>query len=211
MKLIDLTHPLYDGAPAFPNDPKPSVFAHARTATHHYNLSQLVIGSHQGTHLDAMRHFYDAGKTIDAMPLEWFYGPARVLRLPKEPNAEISVDDLEAHEHHLVPEARIFIETGWHRHFGADDFFTAFPGLTQDSARYLVERGIRVLGLDIPTVGKDWLEIHHILLHPEAEVVIVESVAHLDKVPDQFIWSGFPLHLRGGDGSPIRSVAICED
>jgi kynurenine formamidase len=64
--------------------------------------------------------------------------------------------------------------------------------------------------LDIPTVGQEVVEIHRILLHPDAEIVIVESVANLDQVPDRFTWSGFPLPLKGGDGSPIRSVAICD-
>ena len=44
---------------------------------------------------------------------------------------------------------------------------------------------------------------------PQVEVVVVESLANLDKVPDSFIFSGFPLNLTGLDGSPIRAVAIC--
>lgn len=210
MNLIDLTHPLFHAAPAFPNDPKLAIYPHGTIATHGYNISQIVTGSHQGTHLDAMRHFYAQGRTIDRMPLQWFYGPARVLRIPKAPRQTITVADLQQFEIHLQPEAKIFIDTGWYRAFGTDAFFNDFPGLTQDAARYLVERKIRVLALDIPTVGEDVVEIHRILLHPDAEIVIVESVANLDQVPDSFIWSGFPLPWVEGDGSPIRSVAICE-
>lgn len=210
MKLVDLSHPLFDRAPAFPNDPKLGIVPFARGATHPYNLSQIVMGSHQGTHLDAMFHFYDDGRTLDQMPLEWFYGPARVLRIPKPANGVIGVADLEPHAGHLQPEAKIFIETGWHREFGSERFFSDFPGLDLDAARYLAGTGIRVLGLDIPTLGKEYLELHHILLHRDTEVVVVESVAHLDAVPDTFTWIGFPLPFRGGDGSPIRSVALCE-
>ena len=71
MKLVDLSHPLFDRAPAFPNDPKLGIVPFARGATHQYNLSQIVMGSHQGTHLDARFHFYDDGRTLDQMPLEW--------------------------------------------------------------------------------------------------------------------------------------------
>lgn len=211
MKLIDLTHPLFHGAPAFPDDPKLAIYAHGTVKTHGYNISQIVTGSHQGTHLDAMRHFYEEGRSIDQMPLEWFYGPARILRIPRPAKGIITAHDLIPFESILQKDAKIFIDTGWHREFGKSHFFTDFPGLTQDAAHYLVSRGIRVLGLDIPTVGADVFEIHRILLHPDAEIVIVESVANLDQVPATFIWSGFPLRYIGGDGSGIRSVAICED
>jgi kynurenine formamidase len=211
MNIVDLSHPLVHGAPAFPNDPKLAIIAHGTVATHSYNISQVLMGTHQGTHLDAMFHFFDDGRTLDQMPLDWFYGPARVLRLPKEPNEEITAADLRAHETHLGPEAKILIDTGWHRRFGRPEFFTAFPSLTLDAARYLAARRIRLLGLDIPTPGKQWLELHHILLARDVEIVVVESLANLDALPDTFTFAGFPLNFAGRDGSPIRAVAICAD
>jgi arylformamidase len=171
----------------------------------------VLIGTHQGTHLDAMYHFFDDGRALDRMPLDWFYGPARVLRLPKEPNGEITADDLRSHEAHLTPRAKILLNTGWHRRFGRAEFFTDFPSLTLDAARYLAARRIRLLGLDLPTPGKQWLELHHILLAPDVEIVVVEGLANLDTLPDTFTFAGFPLNFSGRDGSPIRAVAICPD
>src|SRR6266481_3537335 len=98
MRLVDLSHPLVDRAPAFPNDPKLAVIEFGRIATHQYNITQLVIGTHQGTHLDAMFHFYDDGRTLDQMPLDWFYGLAKVLKLPKRANGEITAEDLKKYE-----------------------------------------------------------------------------------------------------------------
>ena len=72
MRFVDLSHPLLDKAGAFPNDPKLAVIEFGRIATHKYNMTQLVMGTHQGTHLDAMFHFFDDGRTLDQMPLEWF-------------------------------------------------------------------------------------------------------------------------------------------
>ncbi len=57
MHLIDLSHPLIDKAPAFPNDPKLAVLEFGRIATHKYNITQVLMGTHQGTHLDAMFTF----------------------------------------------------------------------------------------------------------------------------------------------------------
>lgn len=209
MKLIDLSHPLTDGGPAFPGDPTPAIRPFTHLATHQYNLTQVQMGTHTGTHLDAMFHFFDDGRTIDRMPLDWFYGPARVLPVPKAPGAEITAEDLRGHESHLTPGARILLNTGWHRRYGNPEFFEAFPSLTLEAAHYLVSRKIRLLGMDLPTPGKDWLELHHILLAADAEVVLVESLNNLDVLPDTFTFIGFPLNFSGRDGSPIRAVAVC--
>ena len=122
MRLIDLTHPLIHGQQTFPTDPKLSIIAHGTIATLKYNISQISMGTHQGTHLDAMFHFIEDGKTIDQMPLDWFYGPAHVLRIPKQPREELTVADFEPFEHLLTPGARIIYETGWHREFGQPHF-----------------------------------------------------------------------------------------
>ena len=209
MKLIDLSHPLMHGQDTFPMDPKLSIVVHSTTKTLKYNITQVSMSTHQGTHLDAMYHFIDDGKTLDQMPLDWFYGPARVLRIPKNAGEEITMEDFLPFEEHLVPGAKIIYETGWHRNFGAENFFSEFPSLTLEAARYLVSKQIQMLGMDTPTPGNDWYEIHHILLG--AEITIVESLANLDQVPDEFTFIGFPLNFKGRDGSPIRAVAHVTD
>lgn len=208
MNLIDLSHPLEHGQQTFPFDPKLSIIPHGTTTTLKYNISQISMSSHQGTHLDAMYHFIDDGKTLDQMPLDWFYGETHILRIPKQAKEEITVEDLKAYEHLLTEGAKIIYETGWFREFGADHFFTEFPSLTQDAARYLASRKIRMLGMDTPTPSYDWYEVHHILLGEE--IVIVETLTNLDQVPDTITFMGFPLNLKGRDGSPIRAVAMVD-
>ncbi len=208
MKLIDLSHPLVHGQPAFPGDPPLVVQPHGTLATTQFNTTQVTIGTHHGTHLDAMFHFLEDGRTVDRMPLEWFCGPARVLRLPKQAGDEITPDDLRPFEPHLGPEAKVILATGWHRHFGAPDFFTDHPSLTAGAARYLASRRIRLLGMDMPSPGKTWLEIHHILQARGTEIVLVEALANLDALPDEFTFIGFPLNFVGRDGSPVRAVAL---
>jgi kynurenine formamidase len=210
MRFIDLTHPLRDGLPAFSSDPRLRVEPHLTIARHRCNVSRITTGSHQGTHLDAMAHFVADGKTIDQMPLEWFHGPARVLRLPRAPREDITAADLAHHEALLVPGARVLLDTGWAREFGTERFFEDFPSMTQDAARYLASRRLRLIGMDMPTPGRDYYEIHHTLLAADVEMVIVESLANLAALPDdaKFTFIGFPLPWTGGDGSPIRAVAV---
>ncbi len=207
MPLLDLSHSLAPGQIVFPGDPMYSVTPHFTIdMPQRCRVSRLDMGSHQGTHLDALSHFLESGRTIDQMPLDWFYGPARVLRIPKPAGSEIGIEDFLPYEPWLTERAKIIYETGWHREFGQERFFTEFPSLTQEAARYLASKKLRLLGMDTPTPSRDYYEVHHILLG--AEMVIVESLAHLDGAPDEFIFSGFPLPLAGLDGSPIRAVAI---
>ena len=208
MELIDLSHPMEHGQQTFPMDPKLSIISHGNTTTLKYNITQIVMSSHQGTHLDAMYHFLDDGKTLDQMPLDWFYGKTHILRIPKNAKEEITEEDFKPYEHLLTEGAKIIYETGWHKNFGADNFFTEFPTLTLDTSKYLAAKKIRMLGMDTPTPSYDWYEVHHVLLNEE--IVIVEALANLDKAPDEFTFMGFPLNFKGRDGSPIRAVAMVE-
>jgi arylformamidase len=63
-------------------------------------------------------------------------------------------------------------------------------------------------GRSTPTPSRDWYEVHHILLAKDAEIVVVESLANLDRAPDAITFIGFPLNFAGRDGSPIRAVAV---
>jgi kynurenine formamidase len=208
MKFVDLSHPLVHGQDNFPMDPKLSIVPHSTTQTLKYAMTQVCMATHQGTHLDAMSHFIDGGKTIDQMPLDWFFGDAILLRLPKAAREEITTADFQKIEPLLQPGVRLIYETGWHRQFGQANYFSDFPSLTQDAARYLVSRKIRLLGMDTPTPSRDWYEVHHILLAASAEIVVVEGLTNLSQLPERFTFAGFPLNFQGRDGSPIRAVAI---
>jgi len=208
MKFVDLSHPLCDGQPSFPGDPVLQVSPHATIEKERCNVSRIAMGSHQGTHLDAQFHFIPDGKRLDEMPLHWFYGPATLLRIPKPAKAEITLTDLKPFEDRFVPEARIVYETGWYRHYGQPDYFTDFPSLTQEAAAWIAAKRIRLLGMDTPTPSRDYYEVHHLLQQKPAEIVIVESLANLDALPDDFLFIGFPLRFQGGDGSPIRAIAV---
>ncbi len=211
MQLIDLSHPLEHGQLNFPYDPKISVLVHNTVSSIGYNMTQVSLASHQGTHLDAPFHFYDDGKTIDQMDLAQFYGPAHLVDLAPggalAPGTELTVAMFEPHAAKFTPGAKIVYRTGWDRQFGTPEFFSAFPTLTLDAARWIAARGIGMLGMDTPTPSVDWKECHLILLGPGVEIVIVEALRGLERLPEQFLFMGFPLNLKGRDGSPIRAVA----
>ena len=214
MPLIDLSHPLEHGQLNFPFDPKISVLVHHTVDSIGYNMTQISMATHQGTHLDAPYHFYDNGKPIDQMALEQFYGPATLVDLAPggylEAGTPLTVEMFEAHAEAFQPGARVIYRTGWDRMFGDPKFFSDFPTLTQDAARWIADRKIGMLGMDTPTPSTDWKEVHLTLLAAEVEIVIVEALTNLEQLPERFTFIGFPLNIVGRDGSPIRAVAVVD-
>jgi kynurenine formamidase len=212
MKIIDLTHPLKHGQLNFPFDPKISVLVHNTIASIGYNMTEISMASHQGTHLDAPYHFYDDGKTIEQMDLNHFVGEAHLVDLAPgghlEAKTELTVAMFEAHAAVFRPGARIIYRTGWDRMFGKPEFFTEFPTLNLEAAQWIADRGVCMLGMDTPTPSVDWKECHLILLKKGVEIVIVEALTGLEKLPPVFTFIGLPLKLAGRDGSPIRAVAL---
>lgn len=213
-RLIDLSHPLEHGQPNFAFDPKIAVVVHSTLASIGYNMTQISMATHQGTHLDAPYHFYDDGKTIDQMPLDRFYGPAVLVDLAPgtclAAKTPITVEMLQPHVPKFQPEAKVIYRTGWDRTFGMPECFTDYPTLTLDAAQWIAQRRIGLLGMDTPTPSTEWKEVHLTLLKKGVEIVIVEGLTNLDKLPERFEFVGFPLNIKGRDGSPIRAVAVVE-
>jgi len=215
VRLVDLSHPLEDGQLSYPNDPEIHVTPHRTMESHGVNVSRLTMGTHQGTHLDAPFHFFAQGATLDGIPLERFYGPARLVDLaPKgvlEAKTPLEVEMFQEHADAFEPGARVIYRTGWDRMFGRPEFFTDLPSLTLEAARWIAETQIALLGMDTPTPSKiAGRECHYALLEEGVEIVIVEGLANLDQLPERFTFIGFPLNLTGRDGSPIRAVGVIE-
>ncbi|MBL62270.1 MAG: hypothetical protein CMI30_02570 [Opitutae bacterium] len=213
--LIDLSHSLENGVPSFPGDPDYESVPHATHDKDRLNVTRLSMGSHQGTHLDAPYHFYADGKKIDEMSLEPFFGPARLLDLAPDgeipANTELGVDTFSVHEECFQPEARVILRTGWETKFGTKAFFTDFPSITPAAAEWIAQTGIKLLGMDLPTPGKDAWGTHLPLLKPGVEIVIVEALCNLHLLPENFTLVAFPIKLKGMDGAPIRAVAMIDE
>lgn len=215
-RLIDLSLPLTDGGPSYPNDPPLRIQPYRTLAAGGCNVSIISIGTHQGTHLDAPWHFVEGGRPLDQIPLDAFYGPAVLADLAPggelPPKTPISPEMLSRHEAAFVPGGRVILRTGWYSRFGRPEYFTDLPSLTADAARWIADKRIALLGMDMPTPSKiAGRECHHILLGPDAEIVIVEALTNLHELPHAFTFIGFPLHFVGLDGSPIRAVAVVPD
>ena len=169
------------------------------------NDSVLMCGVHTGTHVDAPVHFLAHGADVTHLPLEILIGPAVVAALPDVD--AITADTLEGLN---LPSdtQRLLLRTrnseSWRR--GERAFQPDFVALTADAARWVVHRGIRLIGVDYLSVQRfhDHHETHLVLL--EAEVVIVEGLNLAQAAPGNYEFICLPLKLAGADGAPARAV-----
>ncbi len=208
-RIVDLSLDIYDKAPTFWPDPKTAVIEHLGVKDLKYNITQLVMSTHLGTHADAPYHFFDDGKTVDEVDPARGFGLAWVLDLSgKRPKEEISPADLAPYDARITAGARLVVRTGWHSVFPQARYFTDYPGLSPAACELLAARRVACLALDTPSVyAPDYVTVHHTLLR--AEVLIVEGLAHLDRLEgEQVFLVALPLRVRGRDGAPCRAIAV---
>lgn len=171
----------------------------------HANDSVLTCGVHTGTHVDAPVHFLAHGTDVTQLPLEALIGPAVVAALP-EVDA-ITAENLEGLN---LPgdTQRLLLRTRNSEHWRRGDrtFQPDFVALTADAARWVVQRGLRLIGVDYLSVQRfhDDHETHLVLL--EAGVVIVEGLNLAQAAPGNYDFICLPLKLAGADGAPARAV-----
>ncbi len=196
-------------------------------------VENVALTTHSGTHVDAPYHYgpFSEGKparTIDQMPLEWFYGDGVVLDFRhKKAGEEIGVDDVEKAltkiDYSLKPFDIVLFMTGATKHYGEPDYTQVHPGATRESTLWLIDRGIKVMGIDawgwdkpfdvmVSEVkrgikGKLWAA--H-FAGKEKEYCHIENLTNLDQIPRPhgFKVAVFPIKIDRAGGAWVRAVAI---
>jgi arylformamidase len=161
---------------------------------------------HTGTHIDAPRHFVDDGMPADKIPLDVLVGPAVVARVPDEINtitAEV-LDDLDISDDTDRLLLRTQNSTLWSSHPAS--FQRDYVALSPDAAQWVVDQGIRCLGVDYLSVQHydDGPDTHQILL--QSEIVIVEGLDLSGVESGKYELLCLPIKIQGGDGAPCRAA-----
>lgn len=168
------------------------------------NLSTISMGSHTGTHVDAPLHFIRKGKGIDKMPLETAVGRARVIEI----HDTESIKPEELARHRIRQGERVLFKTqnslgGWN----TQSFIEDFVFISKEAASFLVDHGVRVVGVDYLSVGgfkKDGVETHKTLL--KAGIWIIEGLDLSGVKQGKYDLICLPLKLDRGDGAPARAI-----
>ena len=203
MARIDVTMPLFAGMPAFPGDPAFSSRPLQRIDRgSDYDLSLVEFGSHAGTHVDPPSHFVPGGASIDRVDLEVLNGPCRVVGVPDSSTL------VTAREVATVPSGthRVLFRTAnsarWDQRL---EFFDDYVALDSSAATALLDRGVRLVGIDALSIERDSgarYPVHRALLR--RGVLILEGLLLAATPPGDYDLACLPLRLRNGDGGPAR-------
>ncbi|MEP6914455.1 MAG: cyclase family protein, partial [Acidobacteriota bacterium] len=184
LKLLDVSVPLAAGMPAYPGNPEFELQPVKRIADGaSSNVSRLIMGTHTGTHVDAPRHFFDDGAGVDALPLDLLLGRTRVIDIGKR--GGIGPDELG--EAGLREDLRVLLKTSNSALWNGESFHQDYTYLTEAGARYLVEQGVKVVGVDYLSVEqykKAGAPAHRALL--SQGVVIIEGLNLSEAEPGMY-------------------------
>jgi arylformamidase len=211
MEIFDLTRPLTAGMPVLPGDPPVTL---ERVRSHEadgYMVSRICLGSHSGTHLDAPRHFFSAGATLDRYPAERFVRPGVLLDVRPAPRSDpdhgphagdsalgpTMIDPLRLSG--LLRDAPL--QPG--------DFvllWTEGALLSLAGALLLLEAGTGLVGTDGPSLDEEPYPVHRLLLGHD--VLIAENLCGLERLGPGMVTCAFlPLAVAEADGAPVRAIA----
>ncbi len=208
-RIYDVTISIRPSMPTFPNDPKVNItriseISKGRTA----NVSLISFGSHTGTHIDSPYHFIEEGIKVDELPLEVLIGEAFVYEI--ETDEVITADHLENLDIPFEAQ-RILLKTNnsdlWRE--SPTEFRKDYISLRDDAARWIVQRGIKLVGVDYLSVGGlsgDGVQVHRTLL--AAGVIIVEGLNLAEVEPGRYQLVCLPMKIEGGDGAPARVILL---
>ncbi len=216
-RLVDLSHPLSAQTPVYPGDDGVQITVldvasePPAGGERRLNNSRLSLGLHQGTHIDAPFHFFSDRATIDRVSLQQCYGPAVCLDLTRTARpGVIDGNDLLPHASRCSTVTLVLLHTGWSRRWRHPDYFESHPVLTAGAAEQLVHWGVRLVGVDFPSVDRPPFEAHLVLLGHD--VLIVENLTNLADLPaSAFDFVAVPLAVESRDASPVRAFAVCHE
>lgn len=225
MNVIDLSVELHDGLQSHPSHARTVVMnyvTHAFSAPRYqapckgFASKLLVLSDHAGTHVDAPFHFFEDGDTIEATPPATLVGPAVVIDaadvVGEDGVTDALLERLARDQGVEVRSGDIVLLRTWKGPWGAPGFHEA-KGLALSGARWLADRGAKVLGTDISILERDNHDmgrpVHLFVLG--RRIPIIENLVNLDRIgAHRFFFVGLPLKIRGATGSPIRAVALTD-
>ena len=194
------------------------------------------LAVHGGTHLDAPYHYGPTcegrpAKRIDEIPLEWCHGDAVRLTFDKRALEVITAEDITRELSRIGYAVKPFdialIATGWDARWPSPEYFGEHPAMTVEATRMLVERGVKVIGIDtngfdLPT--REMIRAYALsgdtrhlwpchMYGREVEYLQIERMGGLDQIPVDhgFQVACFPIRIDGAGAGWVRPVAMLHD
>ncbi len=218
-RVIDLSHPIEAGLVTYPGLPAPTIVPHLTREDSRsryapgteFAMDVITMIGNTGTYLDAPYHRYADGGDLAALDLSTLVGlRAEVFHLRDSWSAERRGIRASVLADRDLAGSAVLLDTGWSRYFGAPEYGVGSPFLTEEGARFLVDEGVRLVGIDAlnidDTESGGERPAHSILL--AAGVHVVEHLTNLAEVPARGArFTAAPPAVRGFGTFPVRAFA----
>jgi kynurenine formamidase len=210
---MDLSHSIGPQTPTMAIFPAPSVTRVLSLPKDPANITQFQMVVHQGTHIDAPCHIFADGPSMGEISPERFTGRGVVVQMTKNPFDIIDVTDFKNADVAIEAGDIVLVDTGWHRHVRTS-LYEQHPSFSETAASWLVEKGIKLVGVDFATPDLSPLRrppnftwpVHLILLGNG--ILVGEHLTNLSALANQRVEVLFsPLNIDGSDGAPARVLA----
>ena len=208
MEIIDITVGIKNGMLVWPGDAPVEIGWESRLEDGaESNISSIQIGAHVGTHIDMPLHFIEGAANLDSLDLALLIGPATVVDV-LEDISEISAEFLEKLE--LKTVSRILFKTSNSRLWAGNSssFFQNYVALGKDGAKWLVDHGCRLVGIDYLSIApyEDPVGTHKILLSNGAVILETLDLRQVEAGEYQLIC--LPLKLESREAAPARAILM---
>ena len=203
MKIIDLTQKLYDNVPVMAGDDQFRLHQNRFLNTDGYNGYRLESGLHVGTHIDCASHLTDDPIQICDVPLDKFIGSGVLIDARGKKN--ITADDIGDK---IISQGDIvLVLTGTDKSFGQPCYFTDIPLMEESFAEVMIQRGVKMVGIDYFSPDKYPYTVHKMLF--ANGILIMENLTNLDALltAEKFIVTALPLKLTA-EASLVRAAAV---
>ncbi len=200
-KIIDLSRIIENEMPVYPGDQATTIKQLATVESDGYNAYSFNSGMHTGTHIDIPRHFFNNNKFMSDYPIERFIGKAKVFDVSQV--SQINYND--SYDKLITKDDIILFYTGFSEYYKEPKYYYEHPIISQELADFLVQRQVKLVGLDTPSPDFQPYSIHKTLL--SNNIFIIENLCNLEKLLpySEIEIIALPLKIKA-EASPVRVV-----
>lgn len=200
MHLIDLTHAFTARMPAYHSDTVPQLKQKVYFEKEGFVDYEMTTGMHIGTHIDGPMHMIPSARKLSEMPIDKFVGNGVLI----DARGKDVIDETVLCAVEILQESIVLFMTGWSEKFGAPEYYTNFPRMTRACVDVLIDREVKMVGMDTPSPDDAPFPIHTLFL--EKEILLIENLAHLDLLVGAHAFEIYALPVKFETDSALARV-----
>lgn len=202
MRIIDLTHTFFAGMSVYPEDTAPRLRQKTYLEKEGFVDFEIYMGMHAGTHIDGPMHMISGKSPLSEIPIDAFAGSGVLI----DARGKDVIDETLLHAVKIPQESIVLFVTGWSEKFGSSEYYEKFPRMARACADVLIERGVKMVGTDTPSLDDAPFPLHSLFL--EKEILLIENLAHLDLLVGACVFEIYALPAKfETDSAPARVIA----